>query len=213
MDRMIGGQIVPGHGGHLVLNNWFRAGSESTTPANIVWLDVIRFDIQKRIDAPMNWYSGSCGAIRRRAVCTDWTARVSIWFDGNYYEEEGAWRLRTTRGWTRYSNDTIIAQSLPVFKLGSTLAVQFILGNEEWWRSNLNDGATFIPSWKSPQAILTYVGPRVASNEKGSEGIIRQDLQLDGDSLLWFLETEQDEVNYQTYLTKLMAQNEIACEA
>jgi hypothetical protein len=82
----IGGNKLSGYGGYLQFWNW--QGQPGNTdmptlplPINFAWLEVAYWKLHIKSIAPINWYSGLCGAISRRVVAVDWQLSARVWWD------------------------------------------------------------------------------------------------------------------------------------
>lgn len=208
-----GGNLVAGSGGYLQLWNWANQVSLTAAPypINYRWMDVAHWRfIQHRVAKALT-YSGCFGATRRRLICTDWEIHARVWWD---FARPPEIQLTT----------------------GDTLAVKLTIGAESTWQGSaytrrnnfegqpsptnpaiisanglgiLPQGGTFLPCYCTPQGTLTLLASS-DSSEGDEDGIVWQDIKIKGDSLLWYLSSQQDQGDYAIYLAKLANQGFIA---
>lgn len=81
----IGGNRPCGGGGYLQFWGWSVPNPGDTgvslDPKNFSYLEVAYWRKAVKIIAPVNWYSGSMGAITRRVVAVDWQVQARVWWD------------------------------------------------------------------------------------------------------------------------------------
>jgi len=218
MQTMPGGNLISGMGGYLQLWNWTNSTiSTGVTPAPQLYnyLDVAYWQLRRQWISPMLTYSGCLGATRRRFVASDWTLHARVWWDYNFPPEI-------------------------VFQNGDTLAVKLVIGAESTWSGFpvprtttfqadtpypfcnqqvvgfpangygiLPEGATFLPSYCSPMGIFSAQDV-YDSSEGNEDGIVYQDVQIEGDSWMYYLHNNNDAAAYTQYVQTLANRNMIA---
>jgi hypothetical protein len=147
-------------------------------PHNLQWLDVARWEIDsRRIAAPVT-YSGCFGAVRRRTVCEDWSLYLKVWWDCTKQPE---WVIDPDG----YDG---IGVRLQIGDPRQLTAIQ---------------PGIFLPYYIADLAV--WSGLHFVSPEEGDEdGIVWAEITFEGDSLLWFISDQQDNLDwYYNYTLKL----------
>ena len=211
-----GGSLIAGAGGYLQFWNWRLSGySSPPTPINFNYLDVALWELSRNtIYAPV-WYSGCFGAMRRRGVTSDWKLFARVWWDVLRAPEivlnQGdtlAVKLLPGSDITYTGNFTTRSNSL---QPGSSTINQQLVGLPASGLGVLPQGSDFIPCYASPMCV--WSGQKIIDNNQGDDGpdgIMVQDIVLDGDSLLYYLQDQSDVNKYNNYLSSLVAQGFIA---
>lgn len=199
-----GGRLIAGIGSYIQIWNWSTNGVSQPIKINYNYINVVTAELTAIRNAPSLWHSGCFGAMRHRAVCADWNIHGYIWYD--------------------YSSPPDL-----VFTQGNSLAFKLLLGADVSWTGNPGDlirqanfvgndqanstpvniqgnsgllerGSTYIPCYVSPMA--TYVGGKNIANSTGEEEIM-QEFNLTGDSLLWYLNSQEAEGIYEQYINAI----------
>lgn len=228
---MPGGNLLAGIGGHLQLWNWKAPLSQTTppTPINFRDLDVAHWQLfRKRVNSPI-WYSGCFGSMRRRGIIMDWILKTLVWWD---FANPPDVQLRPTMQFTDPANPA--NQSL-LAGAGDAFALRLTIGMNSNWTGNwlddvrqdafepnpgiantpvihanglgiLADGATYLPSYCSPDCLWGDQNT-FDTSEPDENGIVFQDLIIEGSSLIWYLDVAMTETAYQAYVMALAQQN------
>jgi hypothetical protein len=221
--RLLGGNVVQGVGGFIQLWNWAAQGDPGDTgysiqPVNYRWLDVAFWKFKNKIVNQQNWYSGSCGAGQRIPVIVDWSVFCRIWWDYDNPPEDvltigDGIALKLMIGadswWTGdYGSDfKHLTQDNPQF-FQIPPDVANIPTIQATGLGILPRGESFVPCYLAP---LCFWGDQDAtcSSEPDEFGIMYQDLSIEGSSLLWYVDTEENEAAYLDYVLQLANQNMI----
>lgn len=212
----IGGNLLSGQGGFLQLWNW--AAGEGTppvlpTPVNYRWFDVAWYRFQFHRFNSLLQYSGCSGAQRRRGVIVDWQLDARIWYDYDFPAHMGlifggAMAVRMNLGdastWTgnplSACRDQGTQDEKGVLPLYDNICIDGSQG--------LNLGTGILkpgPSGQASYNLPFYTAPMCSwgemsivdsSGQNDPDGIVYQDITLEGDSLLWYID---DGVGGRTY--------------
>jgi hypothetical protein len=211
--RMPNGNLVAGQGGYIQAWAWKYGSNYVPTPTNFHYLDVAYWHFERRRLTALNWYSGSCGAMRRRLVAEDWALRARVWWDYRRPPElvltpgdslsvkltighEGAWNAQTVNrnpnlvDWAPASPEAIINQFPAVASPDG-------LGLHD------KDESPLIPFYIAPLAELSI---NAVTDDSQGDDIVYADIEVLGDSLLWFIWNQQTISDYWTYVSKLQDQ-------
>ncbi len=188
-----GPNIVAGKGGYIQFWNW--TGITGTTGAeprstNLARLDVVRWEAFGSLSAPPMWGSGSFGAMRRRVVISDWKVHARVWWD--------------------FTNPPEL-----VATQGDGMALRLKIGADETWNGTDDEpgllyeqDSKFIPYYFAPLCVWSN-RHQTCPSEGDDDGIVFQDFQIEGDSLLWYVDSQETETLAKAYVAALAAQGEI----
>lgn len=211
-----GGNLIAGAGSYLQLWNWKAVGSSTAppSPTNYRWLDVAWAVLHRQRITKRLAYSGCFGSNRRRFISRDWSITCRVWWD-----------------WERPPEMQLTD--------GDTMAVKLVIGNESTWQGSPylrkdtfeqvgNPTATnqaiinpngrgilatndqpFVPSYCAPQALLTVESANLSSTGD-EDGIVWQDVTIEGDSNLYYIFSQPQADFYADYVTKLNGQGFLA---
>ena len=219
-----GGNLLVGIGGYLQLWNWQATDgspSQPPSPVNFHNLDVAWWKLHRpRCNAPLT-YSGCSGSMRRRFVVDDWHLSIRCWWDYEQAPEilfnDGdtlAVKLTIAADATWTGNQVLRSNSLQANPNGSAARAinQQLIGLPSNGLGILPAGQSFLPCYVSPQAVVSLLESNDNSEGSEEDGLVYQDLLIEGDALLWYLNDTEQVSKYADYLIRLMNQNFLALE-
>jgi len=218
-----GGRIVTSTGGYLQLWNWAApfagGGVYPPTPLNYYYVDVAYWRLNGRTLFAERWGSGNTGAIRRRIVGYDWRLSIRVWWNYGIQPEQGFFQgdslaIKLTIGSEQEWTGNNVQRAINFQQVPPTVTNQQLAGlpPNPLWNGILNPASeSFIPSYCSPLAYVSEINP-VNDSSSLDDGVFYQDWVIEGDSRMYYINDQEDAAQYQSYLTVLAAQGDIAYE-
>jgi hypothetical protein len=174
MPNMPGGKLIQGFGGYVTKNGWM-----GTTQHFIEKIDVSEWILKQEYLNKRIALSGSCGAMTRHAVAGDWMAVLTLWYDCSQKEKLG----------------------IQIPKFGSNWGIVLQIGDPVLYPQV--DPAdiqvlTYAHNYRSPSGVITHV--KTIDNSMGYD-IVRQEVTIEGNSLMFYCISMQNENEYNVYVT------------
>jgi hypothetical protein len=220
MASWINGSLVRSIGGYVQFWNWTKSGASGMlTPGAFNYFDVARWELTRNTIAAPVWYGGCYGSIRRRVVALDWSLYLRVWWDA---KNEPDWAgealpenfaggdslaLKLVIGndadWT--GNNVPRVEGLQNNPAGTSQALinQQIAGLPATGFGYLGSGESFLPCYCAPLGTLTVDTMVDSSEGRAQDGIVVADMQFSGDSLMWFLRSQNSAYLYGSYVNTL----------